>query len=296
MKFEKEALSTEQLVATLVERQMNVGDHTWATSILDSINYYRLATYWYEYRITNASGEHTFRPGTSLAHVHRIYQFDSDLRGLLFRAIESFEVSFRKNFASHLALTYEPFVHLNPTFVKDRGRWANSISRIHSEYHASSEEFARHNKEKYGEYHLPAIWVTVELTTLGGLRHLYQNWANRADRQIIAQKYGLEEAVFDSLIEHLETIRNVCAHHSRLWNKHIAKKPKLPKKLMGTSTGAFNFDSKSLPKIYNTILLLDYVDYFISCKQTLMESVVQLLNLYPEVDRSQMGFPSQTPH
>lgn len=140
MKFEKAALTTEQLVAGLVGRQMDVGDPAWASRLLDSINYYRLATYWYQYRITTNSGDHTFRAGTSLKEIHRIYQFDSELRGLFFRSIEVFEISLRKQLAAHLALKYDPFVHLDPTRMKDRKRWANTISRVHSEYAASNEE------------------------------------------------------------------------------------------------------------------------------------------------------------
>jgi abortive infection bacteriophage resistance protein len=189
-------------------------------------------------------------------------------------------------------LTYDPFVHLDPTHTKNRGRWANTIARVHSEYVASNEEFARHNKLKYGEYHLPPIWVTVELMTLGGLRHLYQNWSNRPDRQIIAKRYGLEEVVFDSLLEHLETIRNFCAHHSRLWNRHITKTPKLPKNLLVPMKVKFNFEPKAIPNIYNTILLLDYVDNFISGEQKLLPAVEKLLESFPEVDQAQMGFPS----
>ncbi|WP_138274819.1 Abi family protein [Rhodoluna limnophila] len=291
MKFEKAALTTEQLVAGLVGRQMDVGDPAWASRLLDSINYYRLATYWYQYRITTNSGDHTFRAGTSLKEIHRIYQFDSELRGLFFRAIEVFEISLRKQLAAHLALKYDPFVHLDPTRMKDRKRWANTISRVHSEYAASNEEFARHNKSKYGEYHLPAIWVTVELMTLGGLRHLFQNWADRADRQAIAQRYGLEEPVFDSLLEHLETIRNFCAHHSRLWNRHVTKGPKIPKKLAAPLTANFNLHPQALPNVYNTIILLDYIDYFVSGEQKLFESVRKLLDSYPEIDPNQMGFP-----
>lgn len=291
MKFDKVARTTQELVAGLVDRQMEVEDPAWAAELLDSINYYRLATYWFQYRVTDEHGHHTFRQGTSLKEIHRTYQFDGELRGLFFRSIESFEISLRKQLAAYLALKYDPFVHLDPTRMKERKRWADTISRVHSEYAASNEEFARHNRIKYGEYHLPAIWVTVELMTLGGLRHLFQNWAERGDRQAIAQLYGLEETVFNSLLEHLETVRNFCAHHSRLWNRHITKIPKIPRKLMAPLTANFNLHPQALPNVYNTIILLDYVDYFVSGEQKLFESVSKLLDSYPEIDPTQMGFP-----
>ncbi len=117
------------------------------------------------------------------------------------------------------------------------------------------------------------------------------DWADRADRQAIAQRYGLEEPVFDSLLEHLETIRNFCAHHSRLWNRHVTKGPKIPKKLAAPLTANFNLHPQALPNVYNTIILLDYIDYFVSGEQKLFESVRKLLDSYPEIDPNQMGFP-----
>lgn len=258
---------------------------------MNSINYYRLATYWFQHRNTDENGHHIFRQGISLKEIHGLYLFGGELRGLFFKSIESFEISLRTQLAAHLALKHDPFVHLDPTRMKDRKRWANTISRVHSEYAASNEEFARHNRSKYGEYHLPAIWVTVKLMTLGGLRHLYQNWVERADRQAISQQYGLEETVFDSLLEHLETVRNFCAHHSRLWNLHITKSPKIPRKLPAPLTADFNFRSQALPNVYKTIILLDYVDHFVSGKLMLFESVCKILDSYPEVVPTQMGFP-----
>lgn len=291
MRYEKPPLATDQMIQKLNERKMVVGDVARAREILDSVNYYRLATYWHEHRITTDTGGHVFRPGTSLEQVFRTYEFDGELRALVFRSIEIFEVSLRKRLASHLALEYEPFAHLNPTLMKDRRQWADTVSRIHSEYVASNEEFARHHREKYGEHYLPPIWVTVELMTLGGLRHLFQNWAHRPDRQAIARLYGMDCAVFESLLQHLEMVRNICAHHSRLWNRNFTKIPKLPRNLQAQTPAGFNRDPESLPKIYNTLVLLDYVDEFVSKNQRLLSSVGQLLDAYPSVDPKQMGFP-----
>lgn len=290
MLFEKEALTTEQLLDKLVERGLEVGDPDSALRVLSAINYYRLATYWYEHRITDAEGNHHFKPGTRLEQILDVYQFDSDLRTLVFKAIEDFEISLRQSLASRISLNYGPFAHLNPTFVKSREKWANTVTRIHSEYQASHEEFARHHLEKYGEYLLPPIWVSVELTTLGGLRHIFQNWSVRADRQAISSEFGMEEPVFDSWLEHLETVRNVCAHHARLWNRRFAKKPKLPNKLEFPISGEFNKDQKKLPHIYNTLVLLDYVNNKSLTGSHLLADVRTRLSQTPSIKLSRLGF------
>ena len=50
-----------------------------------------------------------------------------------------------------------------------------------------------------------------------------------ADQDAIASRYGLSNGrVFATWLRSLNYLRNVCAHHSRLWNRNIVDQPKLP--------------------------------------------------------------------
>lgn len=292
MEYEKTAKTTRELLAKLVERKMDIGNEFEAERLLNSISYYRLATYWFEFRVTNESGDHEFREGTKLATIKRIYDFDKSLRGLFFDAVEVFEISLRRSLASHLALRYkDPFVHKNSELMKNEGDWKRTLERWRNTYLASKEEFAFHHKKKYPRAYLPPIWVTLELATFGELRHFYQNLKNRSDRQAIAKMHGMEEPVFNSWIIHLEAVRNFCAHHSRLWNRRFVNTPSLPKRLAVDLAGPFNRDEKYLPNVYNTILMLNYVEVVISGDQTLYKAVGDLLANYPEIDPANLGYP-----
>ena len=45
----------------------------------------------------------------------------------------------------------------------------------------------------------------------------------------VAARYGLNNGrVFASWLRSLNYLRNVCAHHSRLWNRNIVDQPRLP--------------------------------------------------------------------
>jgi hypothetical protein len=90
----------------------------------------------------------------------------------------------------------------------------------------SKEEFVRHNKTKYG---LPlAIWVACEVWDFGAMSKLYAGMRVQ-EQDGIAAKYGLGDGqVFASWLRSLNYLRNVCAHHSRLWNRNIIDQPKLP--------------------------------------------------------------------
>lgn len=51
------------------------------------------------------------------------------------------------------------------------------------------------------------------------------------DQQAIARKYGVDDfKVFASWLRSLNYLRNLAAHHSRVWNRNIVDQPKLPKK------------------------------------------------------------------
>ena len=53
-------------------------------------------------------------------------------------------------------------------------------------------------------------------------------------------------------LHHLTLVRNVCAHHSRLWNREFSVTPMLPQK---PSTLATQFQPRSR-KVYNALLML----------------------------------------
>ena len=51
----------------------------------------------------------------------------------------------------------------------------------------------------------------------------------RTDRNNISKDcFGIDEKILSSWIHTLVYIRNLCAHHSRIWNRTLAIKPKVP--------------------------------------------------------------------
>jgi abortive infection bacteriophage resistance protein len=99
------------------------------------------------------------------------------------------------------------------------GKHAQLVSR-------SKEEFVRHNRQRYG---LPlAIWVACEIWDFGTLSTLF-NGMREIDQDDIACRYGLRNGrIFATWLRSLNYLRNVCAHHSRLWTRNVVDQPKLP--------------------------------------------------------------------
>jgi abortive infection bacteriophage resistance protein len=74
-----------------------------------------------------------------------------------------------------------------------------------------------------------------------------------ADRQAIADAYGFDEKVLRSFLHHLTVVRNVCAHHARLWNRRFAVTFTLPRKKPSNLLAHFHSDTRT---IYNTLVVL----------------------------------------
>jgi abortive infection bacteriophage resistance protein len=50
----------------------------------------------------------------------------------------------------------------------------------------------------------------------------------KADQKRVSIRYGMQPLTLASCIHHLVYVRNLCAHHSRLWDRIWAIKPDLP--------------------------------------------------------------------
>ncbi|MFA1626343.1 Abi family protein [Rhizobium mongolense] len=112
---------------------------------------------------------------------------------------------------------------LNTDGLTNHHRWLSKHAGLITR---SKEEFISHNRGKYG---LPVpIWVSCEVWDFGTMSTLYAGM-REGDQDAIAKKYGLSNGrVFASWLRSLNYLRNVSAHHSRLWNRNIIDQPKLP--------------------------------------------------------------------
>ena len=85
------------------------------------------------------------------------------------------------------------------------------------------EPFVKHHLDKYGK--LP-IWVAIEIWDFGLMSKLYAGM-KLVDQKPIASKYGATGKQFKSWLRSLNLIRNIVAHHSRLWNINILERTPL---------------------------------------------------------------------
>lgn len=255
MSYPKPWKSYADQLDQLISRGMVVTDRALALDYLERIGYYRLSGYWFAFRERSGPlcllNEHSrkpqkvreerivldaFRAGTTFQNAVDLYVFDKRLRLLVMDALERIEVALRAD-VSHTLGQLDRFAYLKPELFhnefsvkldKDSGvtrhhEWLGKHAQLIGR---SKEEFVRHNRVKYG---LPlAIWVACEVWDFGTLSTLF-NGLREAEQDAVASQYGVSNGrVFATWLRSLNYLRNVCAHHSRLWNRNIVDQPRLP--------------------------------------------------------------------
>jgi len=230
MKYTKTAKTYEQQADLLISRGM-LGDRASIIEHLSAVNYYRLSGYWHPF-MDQPTGK--FVSGTTFDMIWDRYVFDRQLRLLTLDAIERIEVYLRTRLANVMAMEdADPFAYLgNPSIMPGYGRAQHSdfVAEIIRTYGRSKAEFVTHFSDKYGDTHsaLP-IWMAVETMTFGMMRQLY-GAVSPTVKATIAASLGVHDTVLSSWVEVLNLIRNMSAHHGRLWNRTMGVRPKIPQK------------------------------------------------------------------
>lgn len=234
----------DEQIERLESRHMQILDHDKAKNYLSKIGYYRLSGYWYPFRkfqINQKGRQDIFKDGTTFKHIVELYIFDKKLRLLALDAIERIEMAIRTDIAYVLGerspKAHELPEHLHGNFTKrpsynTRGRystksehrkWLDRYDNLVSR--SIKQDFVKHNLETYN--YLP-VWVAVEILDFGSMSRLYSG-LKHVDATKIADKYDCaSKKEFETWLRSLNHLRNIVAHHSRLWNANIIDRATIP--------------------------------------------------------------------
>lgn len=90
-------------------------DEGAAKNTLKNISYYRLKGYWWE--MQSDVQQHLFYPNSYFEDVLNKYEFDRELRLVLFYAIEIIEVALRTKMIYHLSQAYGGLWYINDSLI-----------------------------------------------------------------------------------------------------------------------------------------------------------------------------------
>lgn len=311
--YNKPYLIFEQQLDLLKSRGLEVTNSDAALEYLHRLGYYRLSGYWYPCRKPNASTEYQsqsariqradeFMPEARFQDAVALYVFDKKLKLLILDVIERVEVAFRVEIA-YLLGKKDKFAYTNPSllhgnFTKKidpktgKTRYQDWLYKHDQLIYRSKEDFVEHYKTKYG---LPLpIWFSIELWDFGLLSTFYKGMAIK-DKIEIAEKYGIFDfQVMESWLRCINYVRNVVAHHSRLWNRNLIDQPKLPKQEKTQGFGCYIGNTHVTSRVYIVLCILSHFMKYVCPNSSWQSRLVDLVGSFPATTYfkiQDMGFP-----
>lgn len=295
MRYLKPWRAFEEQADLLIDERGLVADRDELIERLSDVGYYRLSGYWYIFKRRdpdNGARVDRFIEGTTLEHIWRLYTFDRQFRLVVMDAIERVEVFFRTNLAYELARDTGAFGYLEPRNLprfKQRD-YDKFLSRCRDEFDRSREPFALHFREVYGDAHdLPPYWILVNLMDFGTMSSLYRG-APPNIRGRLAGSLGISTRVLDSWLLTLNTVRNICAHHGRLWNRGVGTRPLIPRR-ENDARWHEPFEVRS-DRMFGVLTILSYLLERIAPTTSWRKRLFDLMDHFEigPSDRRRMGF------
>ncbi|MGB1206939.1 MAG: Abi family protein [Chitinophagales bacterium] len=220
----KPVKSIAEQIQLLKSRGMLFRDETKATHFLKNISYYRLKGYWWDMQENKTS--HTLLPNSYFETVIERYNFDRHLRLILFDAIEMIEIALRTKMIYYLSMSFGSTWYLDSSLFTNSHKHQQHLNHLQREFGYSQEIFIKDHKRKYPNTDA-AAWKILEITSMGTLSKLYKNLEHQLpEKSTIAKEMGLNlHSELSSWLEAIVYVRNIIAHHSRLWSRTMVKRP-----------------------------------------------------------------------
>ena len=277
----------QDLITLLKNRGLLIPDEQRATNYLLNIGYFRLSAYFYPL-LKEPKSDLIFKTDASFDLALDMYRFDRKLRILLFNEIEKIEVAIRSAMITRICNSLgDVFWMTNAKHFNNPSFFTKRLAIIKSELDNSDEDFIIHFKNNYLEPYPPA-WMIAEIIPFGVLCKIFNDLKYKSIQKKIAAYFGLSLPVFSSWTISLVSLRNLCGHHNRTWNKEI---PLTSHHLNNPAYPWINPSTTNMKRIYFRICIIKYLLFTVSPNNTFTQKLKSLLVDFPNIDTKAMGFP-----
>jgi abortive infection bacteriophage resistance protein len=286
--YTKKCTLPQNLISLLRDRGLSIHDEQKAVSYLTNIGYFRLSAYLYPL-LKDPKTEHLYKNGATFAMALDMYRFDRKLRILLFNEIEKIEVAIRSALNNWISDGLnDVFWMTNASHFNNPAIFAKRLAIIQSEIERTNEEFITHFQYKYNNP-FPPVWMLAEIVPFGVLCSTFNNLKYKSIQKKVASYFGLSVPTFSSWMVSLVSLRNLCGHHNRTWNKEI---PLIPAPLKKSVFPWIDTSATNPKRIYFRICIIKYLLFTVSPNNSFTQKLKLLLEEYPTIDIRAMGFPA----
>lgn len=289
MKYTKPSISILDQILKLKDRGLLFGNEAKAADYLSNISFYRLRAYTYPFQ-DNTDPDHPFIQKISFEEIISLYVFDRKLRLLIFDAMEKIEIALRAQIIYHYSLKHGAHWHIDPKHYRDGMRFATQMTDLQKEINRGSETFITHYHNKYTFPKEPPCWMSLEVSSIGLLSRIYQNLIKTDQKKEVANHFGIKDVnIFENWLFCFCSLRNICAHHGRVWNRRLVKIV-LP---YNTANQFLQNQNIYTNKLYATLSCVQYVLNIISPGNDFKDRLKQIMQNCPLHQEKEMGFPNK---
>lgn len=295
-RYEKQPQCVDNQIKLLRKRGLEIHDEDFARNFLSRVSYYRLSSYFIPFETPFDSTEnklercHNFIEGSSFEDIYQLYIFDKNLRLHLLEAIEKIEVAIRTLWSNALSISENnSHVYIDPKAFHCPWRHQTQLAQVAKQLNESKELFVTHYKNKYQEPFLPPIWAMTEVLSFTDLSKWVNNTKSIDVKTSLARKLGFfTPDVLNGVTQTIAYIRNICAHHARLWNRKMVKK--LPN-IKSLNEYLVLSDKEVSNKLYNYLVVINFILKAIDEKDCWQLKTTKLVSKLTSEQLKQMGFP-----
>lgn len=211
--------SISKQISKLKERELDLScyDEQKLKEILLDIGYFRLGFYCYYYfnKQTNK-----FVENIKISDIINLYYLDIDLKYLLLKYINRIEINFRTKLIYYISMKYKDnskwYVDLNVMTEESVNDFKN---KIYTNKFINDNLALKKHHIKYPDDDFAPCWKVFEYLTLGSIISIFSNIKDSSAKQIISDKYGINDLnKFLKLLHTVRLIRNICAHSGVLFD------------------------------------------------------------------------------
>ena len=288
--FSKIPTTFDEQIKLLQARGLEILEDDNAIHFLSNISYYRLAGYWWPMQ-TDDKEKHVFKPNSKFRDVISLYNFDRELRILLFDVIERIEISLRTKMIYELSHEFDAWWFQNTEIFINTMELIKTLSALEEEIERSKDTFIKEHRKKYkDDLRFPPCWKTLEITSFGSLSKLYGNLKPtvKSKDTIASQFKTVNHTFLPSWLQSIAQIRNYCAHHSRLWNRNLPGRPKIlpnpPAKWIKNVPL-----EKEYHMLYIHLCCMKYLLNVVNPENSFTHKLLDLFARHPAVDQNALG-------
>ncbi|MCL8538930.1 Abi family protein [Chryseobacterium gallinarum] len=287
-RYSKTPYTCEQHIELLKERGLIITNEERAKKYLESIGYYRLTGYMFH--LQNKSNDNKFLPDTNFDRIIELYKFDKALRSIVLEYIERIEVCVRSKISNKYSLEHGFFWYLDEQLYADNNIYETIKGEISSSYEDPKEIFLRAFKRNYDD-DFPPSNMALEILTFGKLSRLYSGLNNNDIKREIAKEFNLVSEYLSSWLIYINNVRNICAHHSRLWNKKVTvDRPSIPKKEKYKFNGSIPNIDEFNTTLYGIISIINRLLKSFNPENNFTNKITSLIKEF-NIQVELMGFP-----